>query len=153
MFKARKILLNAAALLLVSAWVSHASDAKTDLQPAALQSLSGGVLLGFDAIPAPAEITIPMAAPERVAEETRAGAPKPGGSIVVTPVCPHTLANRTIVLSGNETIDIGHLLFSFVWRSLSRRWASAPIDIANGGTGPQCPFTNAPSHTFMRSAS
>lgn len=27
-------------------------------------------------------------------------------AIVVTPVCPHTLANRTIVLSGNETIEV-----------------------------------------------
>ncbi len=78
MLKARKLLLNAAALLLVSALASRASDSKTDLQPAALQSLSGGVLLGFDALPAPAEIAVPLAAPERVAEETRAGAPQPG---------------------------------------------------------------------------
>lgn len=79
MLKARKLLLNAAALLALSAWTSYAAPENKDLQSAALQSLTGGVLLGFDALPAPAEITVPLAAPERVVEETRAGgAPQPG---------------------------------------------------------------------------
>lgn len=111
MLKARKLLLNAAALLLVSAWVSHASDAKTDLQPAAMQSLSGGVLPGFDAVPAPAEITIPLAAPERVAEETRAGlAPKPGRDF--TPKIEDQARIKAIMKLITDIVNGVHLPYS-----------------------------------------
>jgi len=80
MLKTRKFLLNAAAVLALSVWAApvFADTAEVKAQPAALQSLTAGVLTGFDAIPVPAEITIPLAAPEKVAEETRAGAPAPG---------------------------------------------------------------------------
>lgn len=110
MLKARKILLNAAALLLVSAWVSRASDAKTDLQPAAMQSLSGGVLLGFDAIPAPAEITIPLAAPERVAEETRTACPAPGRDFA--PKIDDPLRVSTIIKLLTNIYQGNHLPYS-----------------------------------------
>lgn len=69
----------AAALLAFSTFSTAAFAADPAKSAPALQSLSAGVLTGFDALPSPAEIQVPLAAPERVEEKAAGGgAPAPG---------------------------------------------------------------------------
>lgn len=109
----KKLLLNVAAVLALSAWTSPVFAEPPDLkaQPAALQSLAGGVLTGFDAIPAPAELAIPMAAPAPVAEETRAGlAPAPGKDF--TPVVEDKARIKAIMQLVSDIYNGKHLPYS-----------------------------------------
>ncbi|HCC47577.1 MAG TPA: hypothetical protein DEQ38_05610 [Elusimicrobia bacterium] len=114
MLKIRTLLLNAAAVLALSAWtttVFAAPEVKQAPRASAYGELVGtAVLEGFDAIPSPAEITVPEA-PVQEANDTRAGlAPKPGKDF--TPVVEDQARIKAIMKLVSDIYNGVHLPYS-----------------------------------------